>query len=132
LREEMVLSGWKVLLVDDEKDFVEPLGERLRFRGLKISTALSAKQAVKMTDKGDYDVVVLDLKMSEIDGLETLRLMKRNNPDIHVILLTGYATAEKAIPAMLSGAEEILEKPSDVEVLVRKIHKLVTEKMVKV
>ena len=128
----MVLSGWKVLLVDDEKDFVEPLSERMRFRGLNISTAFSARQAVKMAEKEDYDVVVLDLKMPEIDGLETLRLLKRNNPDIHVILLTGYATAEKAIPAMLSGAEEILEKPSDVEVLVRKIHKLVTEKMVKV
>lgn len=126
------MSGWKVLLVDDEKDFVEPLSERMRFRGLNISTALSARQAVKMAEKEDYDVVVLDLKMPEIDGLETLRLLKRNNPDIHVILLTGYATAEKAIPAMLSGAEEILEKPSDVEVLVRKIHKLVTEKMVKV
>ena len=122
----------KVLLIDDERDFLDALSERMRNRGLNVATAASATEAIRKAEKETYDVLVLDLHMPEMDGLETLKILKGNNPDIHVILLTGYAAAEKAIPAMLSGAEEILEKPSDVEVLVRKIHKLVTEKMVKV
>jgi DNA-binding NtrC family response regulator len=126
------LSKRKVLLVDDERDFVEALGERMRSRGLKISTAFSATDAIKMTEKEDYDVVVLDLSMPEMNGLEVLRMLKEHNPNLHVIFLTGHATVEKGILAMMSGAAEIIEKPSDVETLVRKIEKVTGKKMVDV
>lgn len=126
------MPGKRILLVDDEKDFVEGLGERMRIRGFDIETAVSAKRAVQMVREKAFDVIVLDLNMPEMDGLETLKLLKENNPDIHVILLTGYATAEKGIRAMLSGAEEVLEKPSHIEDLIRKIEKVATRKMVKV
>jgi len=124
------LSGSKVLLVDDERDFVEALSERMRHRGLDVVTAVSAKDAIQMAQGETFDVIVLDLKMPEIDGLETLRILKKTNANTHFIVFTGYATAEKGIRAMLSGAEEVLEKPSNVETLVRKIEKLVSKKMV--
>jgi two-component system OmpR family response regulator len=126
------LSGRKVLLVDDEKDFVEALGERMRHRGLDVATAVSGKEAVQMAQGETYDVIVLDLEMPEIDGLETLTMLKEENANTHFILLTGYATADKGIRAMLSGAEEVLEKPSNVGTLIRKIEKLVSRKIVKV
>ncbi len=126
------MPGRKVLLVDDERDFVEPLGERMRSRGLDVETAVSAKEAIQMTQRETYDVIVLDLNMPQIDGLETLRMLKEKNPNVHFILLTGYPTAEKGIRAMLSGAEEVLERPSNVETLIRKIEKLVSKKMVRV
>ncbi len=122
----------KVLLIDDELDFLEALSERMRNRGLNVATAASAKEAIQTAQRETYDVLVLDLNMPEMDGLETLKILKGNNPGIHVIILTGHATVEKGISAVLSGAEEILEKPSNVDVLIRKIEKLVTKKMVKV
>jgi len=126
------LTKKKILLIDDERDFLDALSERMRNRGLNVATAASATEAIRKAEKETYDACVLDLHMPEMDGLETLRILKGNNPHIHVIILTGHATVENGIRAMLSGAEEILEKPSNVEILIRKIKKLVTEKMVKV
>lgn len=122
----------KVLLIDDERDFLDALSERMRNRGLNVATAASATEAIRKAEKETYDVLVLDLHMPEMDGLETLKILKGNNPHIHVIILTAYATVENGIRAMLSGAEEILEKPSNVEILIQKIEKLVTKKMVRV
>jgi len=124
------LSESKVLLVDDERDFVEALSERMSHRGLDVVTAVSAKDAIQMAQGETFDVIVLDLKMPEIDGLETLKILKQTNANTHFILLTGYATAEKGIRAMLSGAEEVLEKPSNVDILIKKIEKLVSKKMI--
>jgi len=122
----------KVLLIDDELDFLEALSERMRNRGLNVTTATSAKEAIQIAQRETYDVLVLDLNMPEMGGLEALKILKGNNPDIHVIILTGYATVENGIRAVLSGAEEILEKPSSMDVLIRKIEKLVTKKMIQV
>ncbi len=122
----------KVLLVDDEREFLEVLGTRMRNRGLDVATADSAEEAIHKAKQENFDVLVLDLNMPKMDGLETLKILKKNNPDIHVIILTGHATVENGIRATLSGAEEILEKPSNVDMLMRKIEKLVTKKMVKI
>lgn len=122
----------RILLIDDEPDFLAALGERMRNRGLNVATAASATEAIRKAEKETYDVLVLDLNMPGMDGLKALKILKGNNPQIHVIILTGHATVENGISAMLSGAEEILEKPSNVDVLLRKIEKLVTRKMVKV
>jgi len=122
----------KVLLIDDELDFLEAMSERMRNRGLNVATAASAKEAIQIAQRETYDVLVLDLNMPEMDGLEALKILKGNNPDIHVIILTGYATVENGIRAVLSGAEEILEKPSSMDVLIRKIEKLVTKKMIQI
>lgn len=126
------LFGRKVLLVDDERDFLEALSERMRNRRLNPAKAALAKEAIQMAQRETYDVLVLDLNMPEMAGFETLKILKENNPGIHVVILTGHATVENGIRAMLSGAEEVLEKPSNVEILIKKIEKLVRKKMVKV
>lgn len=120
----------KVLLVDDEKDFIEMLSERMKNRDLDVNTATSASEAITMAKDGNYDAIVLDLKMPGMDGVEALKALKLINPDLQVILLTGHGTLEKGIEAMKFGAMDFLEKPADVDMLVRKIKSAQNQKMV--
>lgn len=120
----------KVLLVDDEKDFVDTLSERMRARGMDVSSTTSAKDALKMSEEKSYDAIVLDLMMPEMDGIETLKALKEKNPDLQIILLTGQATVEKGIEAMKLGAMDLLEKPADLDTLTEKIKKAQARKMI--
>lgn len=120
----------KVLLVDDEKEFIETLAERMQTRGMEVSTTTSAKKALEMVDTETYDAIVLDLMMPEMDGLEALSVLKGKNPDLQIILLTGQATVEKGIEAMKLGAMDFIEKPADLETLTAKIKKAKAKKMV--
>lgn len=122
----------KILLIDDEIDFVETLAERMRSRGLNVSTSTSAKEALERIDKESFDAIVLDLQMPGIDGLEALKRIKEKNSKLQVILLTGQATIEKSIQAMKLGALDLLEKPADIEMLTEKIKQASTEKMAQV
>ena len=120
----------KVLLVDDEEEFIETLAERMRTRGMEVATTNSGANALQLVDAEDYDVVVLDLKMPGIDGLEALKRIKRRRPDIQVVLLTGHATVEKGVEAIKEGALEFLEKPVDLSSLTDAIHRAKATKMV--
>lgn len=120
----------KVLLVDDEENFINTLAERMRTRGMDVSTTTSPKEALKMIEEESFDAIVLDLLMPEMNGLETLNIMKEKNPDLQVILLTGHATVEKGIEAMKSGAMDLIEKPADLKTLTEKIHKAQAKKMI--
>lgn len=120
----------KVLLVDDEQDFLDSLAERMRARGMDVSTTTSAEEAIKMAATESYDAVVLDLMMPEMDGIEVLQAIKEKRPDVGVILLTGYATLDKGIEAMKLGAMDFVEKPADLKVLSEKIKKARAQKMV--
>lgn len=120
----------RVLLVDDEEEFVETLAERMRIRGMEVSTTNSGADALKLVDDEAFDVVVLDLKMPGIDGLEALKRIKRRRPDIQVVLLTGHATVEKGVEAIKEGAIEFLEKPIELASLTETIHKAKATKMV--
>jgi len=120
----------KVLLVDDEQDFLETLGERMRDRGMDVSTTTSAEEALKKVDAESYDAIVLDLMMPEMDGLELLKAIKKKKPELQVILLTGYASVGKGIAAMKLGAVDFLEKPADLKVLTEKIKEAQAQKMV--
>lgn len=120
----------KVLLVDDEEEFVETLAERMRTRGMDVSTSGSGVDALQLVEDEDFDVVVLDLKMPGIDGLDALKRIKRRRPEIQVVLLTGYATVEKGVEAIKEGALEFLEKPVDLASLTEAIHKAKATKMV--
>jgi DNA-binding NtrC family response regulator len=112
-----------VLLVDDEKDFVETLAERLEVRGFDIKTCLSGDEALDMIQQHEFDVVVLDVLMPGQDGIETLRKIKNLKPLIHVIMLTGNATVETAIEGMKLGAYDYLIKPTETAELLEKITK---------
>jgi len=120
----------KVLLVDDEEEFIETLAERMRTRGMEVSTSNSGADALQLVDDEDFDVVVLDLKMPGIDGLDALKRIKRRRPDVQVVLLTGYATVEKGVEAIKEGALEFLEKPVDISSLTEAIHKAKATKMI--
>jgi DNA-binding response OmpR family regulator len=120
----------KVLLVDDEKDFVEALAERMQARGVDVSATTSPREAIQKADEESYDAIILDLMMPEMDGLETLNELRKKNPDLQIILLTGQATVEKGVEAMKLGAMDLLEKPADLKVLTEKIKAARARKMV--
>ncbi len=113
----------RVLLLDDEKDFVEAMAERMRARGMEVTAITSPSEALKRARDESYDVIVMDFMMPEIDGLEAVKELKRINPDLQVILLTGYATVEKKIEAKNLGATDLVEKPADIDTLTDKIRK---------
>lgn len=120
----------KVLIVDDETDFLNAISDRLKARDMNVSTAASAKDALKMIDKTSYDAVVLDLQMPEMDGLEALKIMKQKNPELQVILLTGHATVEKGIAAMKLGAMDLIEKPAELSTIIDRIKHAKAEKII--
>jgi DNA-binding NtrC family response regulator len=119
----------KVLLVDDESPFVEALSKRLTMRELQVSIALSGPEALeKLEHDPSTDVVVLDVKMPGMDGIETLKAIKARYPLIEVIMLTGHATVESAIDGMKVGALDYLMKPCDMDVLMAKVREAKNKK----
>ena len=120
----------KVLLVDDEEDFLEVLAERMTSRGIEVSTATSAAEAIRIAENESFDAIIVDLMMPEMDGLEALKLIKEKKPESQVILLTGHATLDKGIEAMKLGAVDFLEKPADLSQLTEKIKKAHAKKMI--
>ena len=111
----------KVLLVDDEQDFLETLSNRLEMRGLKVSAVTSGEQAVAKAEKEGFDLIVLDLAMPGMDGLETLKRIKAKQPDAEIIILSGQGSIKTSIEAMKLGAEDFMEKPVNISELLDKI-----------
>jgi len=120
----------KILLIDDEQDFLTVMSERMEARDMNVSTASSAKEGLVKAAQGSYDAVILDLMMPEMDGIETLKILKEKNPDLEVILLTGHATIKQGIEAMKLGALDLMEKPADLNALSEKIKSAHARKMV--
>ena len=119
----------KVLLVDDEKEFLSVMSERMTARGMEVTTADSADQALSILGKQSFDAIVMDFQMPGMDGMQALKAIKNKKPELQIILLTGYATIEKTVEAMKIGATDFLEKPADLEALAEKIKKAKAEKM---
>jgi CheY-like chemotaxis protein len=125
----------KVVLVDDEREYVETLSDRLLMRDMRAAIVYDGKQALSYVDKEEPEVMVLDLKMPGIDGMEVLRGVKKKHPDVEVIVLTGLGSKEDEKTCLELGAFAYLEKPVDVEVLtqtMRKAHKKAREKRLNV
>ena len=124
----------RILLVDDEKEFVRALAKRLGARGLNVEVAGDGESAVAMVKRSDFDVIVLDLAMPGLDGLETLKRLREVNPDLQVVLLTGHGSIKSGVEAMKEGAVDFLEKPAEFSELLAKIreasakHMLLVEK----
>ncbi len=111
----------RVLIVDDEEEFVETLSERLTIREYDVTTSLSGEDAIEKLKHYNFDVVILDVAMPGMDGIETLRKIKSIKPLTEVIMLTGHATVESAIEGMRLGAFDFLMKPCKTEELVAKL-----------
>ena len=113
----------KILLVDDEKEFVETLSERIRMREHDSDVALNGEQALKKMDDDLPDVVVLDLKMPGMDGMEVLRRIRKAYPKVQVIMLTGHGSEKDEEEARKLGAFEYLQKPVEIDTLMKKVKK---------
>ncbi len=119
----MIKIPTRVLVVDDEKDFVEMLSLRLEESGEKVTSANSGKECLDILEKEgrNIDVVILDIKMPGMDGIEVLREIKKRFPLIEVIMLTGHGSTESAVEGMKLGAYDYLLKPAEFEDLSHKL-----------
>ena len=115
------MKDMKVLLLDDEEEFVKALAERLKMRDLRSDTVLDGEEALSFVEDQEPDVMVLDLKMPGIDGMEVLRQVRKAYPKIQVIILTGHGTEKHEEEAKRLGAFDYLEKPVNLDVLVKKM-----------
>lgn len=115
------MEDYRVLVVDDEDDFRETLVNRLEKRNLSVTGAESGEKAMEILDEKLFDVVILDVKMPGMDGIETLREMKRQRPLMEVIMLTGHATVESGVEGMKLGAFDYILKPVKLDELMEKM-----------
>jgi DNA-binding response OmpR family regulator len=118
----------KVLLVDDEKAFVDTLAQRLSMRELIVDKVYDGEQALSYIQKMDPDVIVLDLKMPGLHGIEVLREIKKIKHEIQVIILTGHGTDKDEEEAKKLGGFDFLRKPADIDLLISKIKEAFMEK----
>ncbi|MFO7970184.1 MAG: response regulator [Desulfobacterales bacterium] len=123
-----MMKEMKVLLVDDEEEFVKTLAERIEMREVKSKVALNGEEALKTMDEDLPDVMVLDLKMPGIDGLEVLRRAKKAYPGVQIIMLTGHGSEKDEKEARRLGVFEYLQKPVEFEKLMRTITKAYKKK----
>lgn len=119
----------KVLLVDDEVEFVDTLGQRLKMRGLAVDIVYDGEQALSFVKKTEPDVIVLDLKMPGLHGIEVLKEVKKLKPNVQVIILTGHGTDKDDEEARKLGGFDFMRKPADIDLLVAKIKEAFSEKV---
>jgi DNA-binding NtrC family response regulator len=111
------------MLVDDEKDFVEMLSLRLKENGENIISVYNGRECLDTLEKTPVDVVILDVKMPGMDGIETLKEIKKRHPLVEVIMLTGHGTIQSAVEGMKLGAFDFLLKPADFKELTEKLNR---------
>jgi DNA-binding NtrC family response regulator len=112
----------RLLLVDDEVGYLEVLSKRLHKRDLDVTTASTGQQAIQLLRRNTFDVAVVDLKMVDMDGIEVLRIFKKMDPDLAVIILTGHGSEQAAREGIEKGAFDYLTKPCDLESLLEIIY----------
>jgi len=122
------MSNLRVLLVDDEEDFVTTLAERLNLRGIDADVALDGEEALNKMNKKRPDVIILDVMMPGLSGIDVLRQTKETLPDTPVILLTGRGSTREGIDGMEEGAFDYLMKPINIEDLMKKMDEAVKSK----
>ena len=113
----------RVLLVDDEEGYVHVLAKRMTKRQVEVSFALSGSEAIQILRKKDFDVAVVDLKMEDMDGIEVLKIFKKMDPELPVVMLTGHGSEKAARDGLALGAFDYLTKPCDLEELLATIIK---------
>jgi len=124
------VEEFNALVVDDEDDFRETLVKRLKIRSLHVWGAETGQKALDLMDQLVFDVVVLDVKMPGLDGIETLREMKKKKPLTEVILLTGHGSIESGIEGMKLGAFDYVMKPVNIDELLDKMRQAYERKVI--
>jgi DNA-binding NtrC family response regulator len=124
------VEKFRVLIVDDEVDFVETIVKRLIDRGLEVAGVHSGLEALDLLDKRDFDVVILDVKMPGMDGIETLRAMKKKSPLTEVIMLTGHGSVESGIQGLQLGAYNYVMKPVPLNDLLKQMTQAYERKLI--
>ncbi len=112
----------RLLLVDDERGYINVLANRLSKRGIEVSKASSGSQGIQILRNRDFDVAVLDLKMEDMDGIEVLKIFKKMDPELEVIMLTGHGSERAAKQGIEFGAFDYLTKPCEFDELLAKIN----------
>jgi DNA-binding response OmpR family regulator len=119
------MENLKILLVDDEEEFVTTLAERLELRGLQARVALNGEAALKMIEADTPQIVILDVMMPGIGGFEVLRRIKAQHSQLPVILLTGRGSEKEGVKGMQLGAFDYLMKPLNIEELIKKMQEAI-------
>ena len=122
------MEGLRVLFVDDGDDFRETIVRRLNARKIQAMGAGSGVRALEIVKDNDFDVIVLDVKMPGMDGIETLRHIKQMKPEIEVIMLTGHASVEFGLKGMQLGAFDYVMKPAPLNELLDTINQAYSKK----
>jgi DNA-binding response OmpR family regulator len=123
------MEKFKVMIVDDEVDFLETIVKRLKARNIDVNGVESGYQALEVLDHRNPDVIILDVKMPGMDGIETLREIKKKKPLTEVIMLTGHASVESGIQGMQLGAFDYVMKPIALDELLEKIRQAYERKL---
>lgn len=118
----------RLLLVDDEHPFADALRRRLSKRNIRVTIALDGSEGIRALRRAPFDVAVLDLKMTHLDGIEVLKIFREMDPDLPVIMLTGHGSETAARDGMRHGAFDYLTKPCDLDALLEKIHEALSRK----
>lgn len=123
------MENLRVLVVDDELDFLETIVKRLQRRKVDVTGVDSGKAALELLDREHFDVVILDVRMPGVDGIETLKEMKKKRPLMEVIMLTGHASVESGMQGMQLGAFDYMMKPASINDLLEKIQQAYERKV---
>jgi DNA-binding NtrC family response regulator len=124
------MENLRVLVVDDEADFLETIVMRLQRRKIDATGVDGGKKALEIVENERFDVVVLDVLMPGLDGIETLKLLKKKKPFIEVIILTGHGSVESGLQGMQFGAFDYIMKPADLDELLEKIQQAYERKRI--
>ena len=128
VKESVQADPIRLLIVDDEVGFVNILAKRLSRRNMEVTSAYTGTEAIQILRKQDFDVAVLDLKMEEMDGIEVLKIFKKMDPKMVVIMLTGHGSEQAAREGIEFGAFDYLTKPCELEELLAKIREAYQER----
>jgi DNA-binding response OmpR family regulator len=124
------MEKYRVLIIDDEEDFVETIVKRLRDRGLDAEGALSGAEGLQILENKDFDVIILDVKMPKMSGIETLREIKKKKPLVEVIMLTGHGSVESGIQGLQLGAFNYVMKPVPLNELLKQMNQAYERKLI--
>lgn len=125
------MENYRILVIDDEPEILSVMVDTLGQEGYSLQSTSDSREAVKLLETTTFDVIVSDIMMPNLTGLQLLEAAKRQNPNVQVVLVTGYSTREVALEALKKGASGFLEKPFETKQLVAAVREALWRQRVK-